>query len=269
MTEYATIERMRGEDGYPIDIDADAFAPWTGLYGRVVYRNTAALMGTLRNLAGPEVFDRALRTYADRYRFAHPTGEDLERVLLEEIGPRVVLARGAQEPLQTADVVLDVAEALEQGLRTSRTAAFSVLSVSNRPLPGTGGYHRDEGGDLLGGDPPDWRAVEEREDSAVEGVVMLHRDGDFVIPVEIEVEFADGTTTRLWWDGRSRLRELRWPGRRVTLARVDPYRRLSIEADRRDNHRAATPIAADSIPVQDMGELGMAAALALMVGVFP
>src|SRR5690606_25386166 len=71
------------------------------------------------------------------------------------------------------------------------------------------------------------------------GTVVLERTGDFVVPVEVEVEFADGTVSRGWWSGRERARVLRYPGRRVVRASLDPRGRLVLEPDRSDNHRYA------------------------------
>ena len=70
-------------------------------------------------------------------------------------------------------------------------------------------------------------------------LVVVHRVGEFKVPVELEVEFADDTTERMLWDGQGRYEIFTWPGRRLRSARLDPDSKLLLEAHRLDNHRAA------------------------------
>jgi hypothetical protein len=267
LSQAGRLLAMSGSPSYPIDTDADGFAPYTGEYSRVVYRRTASLLATLRTLAGQERFDAAMRAYTDRFRFRHPRGEDFVAVLIEEIGRFVPLAQADPELGDSSAVQLDVADFLRQGLETTHDVGFAVFATRNRRRPGDAGWHRNAQGDLVGGEAPDFTAVQQREDADVEALVIVQRTGDFTVPVEVDVEFADGEHERLWWDGRSRLRELRWPGRRVVSASVDPDGRLLMEADRTDNHRfAPASIRSRRGPAQDLGDLAEAITLTLLLG---
>ena len=134
----------------PIDQSAGAFSPLAGGYGPATYTKTGAVMHTLRRLVGAEAFDVAMRRYTDRFRFRHPTGEDLEATLTEVLGERVVL--GTTERGQPIE--LSLAEYLEQALRTTREVDFRVHKLVNQPLLGPVGWRRDEHGALVGGEPP-------------------------------------------------------------------------------------------------------------------
>ncbi len=249
-----------------IDQSADRFSPSVGVYGSVVYRKTAATMLTLRKLVGSEPFDAAMRTYADRYRFEHPTGADLERTLVEQLEDHTVLGHTAEG----TPIELDVAGYLDQALRTTRTLDFRVHRIGNRPVVGDAGWHRDEHGALVGGDAPE-RPDEQLgwSDEQLEGAVVVHRRGDFVVPVEIEVEFGDGTRDRVLWDGTGRYRILRWPGQRIMWASVDPDRRLVLESRRHDNVRHTKRHPAHDTVSASLGKLTEASALALGMAVGP
>jgi hypothetical protein len=261
---------MRRSGGLdPVDQPADAFSPLLGTYGGVVYRRTAALMLTLRNLAGAEAFDEALRTYAERWRFRHPTGADLEDVLVEILGRRVPLAEVHPELPGSGPVSLDVREFLDQGLRTTREVDFAVREVTNRAATGDAGWHRDESGALVGGAAPSRDPVRALPDDRVEGIVVVQRTGDFLVPVELEVEFADGSRTRVFWDGRARYTTLRFAGRRVTRVGIDPDRTLLLELDRSNNNRWAPGHEAGDPIARSVAGFGQAASLAVLGGLGP
>lgn len=245
----------------PIAQPASAFSRLVGNYGETVYSKVAAVMLTLRNLVGAEAYDRAVRAYADRARFRHPRGEDFERALLDSLGERVLLDDGADPAVE-----LDLAHYLDQALRTTREVDFSFLRVLNRPRPGTAGWHRGPDGALAGGEPPAHLEVdiEELADSEVEGVVIARRIGTFEVPVELEVEFTDGTTERRTWNGRETLATFSWPGRRVRLATLDPDHKLLLEYRRLNNTAYARGLEADDGLSRPLGDLAESLALAVM-----
>lgn len=55
-------------------------------YGGIVYSKTAAVFNYLRNYLGDETFDNCMRTYFDRWKFKHPSPEDLQKVIEEVSG---------------------------------------------------------------------------------------------------------------------------------------------------------------------------------------
>jgi len=254
----------------PIDMPATGFDPVVGGYGSTVYRKTAALMLTLRNVVGRDRFDEALRRYALQWRFRHPTGADLEAALVQHLGGRVAIA-GTGEPVAgespaPGPVEVDVAEVLEQGLRSTKVVDYRVHSIVHRRVLGEAGWHRNAEGVLVEGDPV---PTEPPTDEQTEAVVVLHRTGDFVIPVEVEIVFADGTHARRVWSGRSRLQTLRFEGRRVERVAIDPDGDLLLEFHRLDNHRIAPGADVDDELSTRMGHMAEGAALALLVGVGP
>ncbi len=252
----------------PVDQPADAFEPLIGSYGSVVYRHTTVVMRTLRTLVGAEAFDDALHRYADTWRFGHPTGADLEATLVEALGehPPVAasVAAGDDPPIR-----LDLRRYLDQGLRRPATVDFRVVRATNARRVGTAGWHRDETGALVGGDPPDTTPVARLPDDAIEGVAVIARSGEMTVPVVVEARFADGTHDRRLWDAERRFTVLRWPGRRLVSVAVDPDGDLLVEYRRNDNHRHAVDGEAPPGLPEALGELGQAASLAVMTGLMP
>lgn len=250
----------------PVDRPARAFSSTARNYGATVYGRVGALMLTLRNLAGAPAFDAAFRVYAERMRFRHPRGEDLEAILVAELGPTVNVA-GPDEP--AAD--LDVEAYLDQALRTTREVDFEVVSVFNRRRAGTAGWRRDADGRLTGGEPPPDLDVEleDLDDAEVEGVVVVRRAGAFEVPVALRVDFADGGVERLTWDAREYVEVFAWPGRRVRRATLDPDGALLLEGDRLDNVADARGVAEDDGAGALLGNLLQAVSLVLMGSLGP
>lgn len=56
------------------------------IYGSTTYRKTALALRTIENLVGREAFARALKAYARRYAYGHPTGADFFATLEAELG---------------------------------------------------------------------------------------------------------------------------------------------------------------------------------------
>ena len=97
----------------------------------------------------------------------------------------------------------------------------------------------------------------------------MGRPGGFALPVEVEVEFADGETERVWWDGRRPAAVIRFPGRRVVRAGVDPDGLLVLETQRRNNHRYARRPDKSEGPPADLDEVGQAMMLSILGGLGP
>jgi hypothetical protein len=240
-----------------VDQDAAAFMETEALYGRTVYRKTAALLRTLRNLVGHERFDTALRGYVDAYRFGHPTPEDFVDSLCAG------LQDSATQPgiVSLSDTVdLDVRDWLRQALRTPRSMAYRVRWVANRAALGESGWHRSEDGE--------WSETP-REDAGSEGVVVLERSGGFVSPVQYAVNFEDGSTEEGWWDARRTTTTLSFPGRRVRSATIDPHRHLDLEPERLDNTRFTRSAPRPAVLERDVADLTQAALLSTLLGVAP
>lgn len=252
-----------------VDQTAADFSPLAGGYSAASYTKTAATLHTLRRLVGPAAFDAAMREYADRSRFRHPTSRDLEATLADVLGPRVVLGHAESGEA----IELSLAEYFEQALRTTREVDFRVHKLVNQPRIGPRigpvGWQRDEHGTLVGGEPPPEPPTEGWAPEDLEGVVVVLRRGEFEVPVEVEVELSDGTRERVLWDGRGRYRVLRWPGKKIAWARIDPDGKLLLEGKRYDDTRYAEGERPAATVSAALGGVAEATALAIGGGLGP
>ena len=267
LSDFSSVDGVDGDLALdPVDAPPEAYRAVTGTYGDVVYRKTAALLLTLRNLVGPSRFDPAFKAYTMAQRFRHPTGDDLVATLVRELGDRPVLD-GA--PLGGEPVKLDVRTYFNQALHSVDAVDFTLDTVVNRRRAGEAGYHRDEHGALALTDrepePRDTR-IRDLPDDQVEAIVVVARRGEFKVPVEIELEFADDTRERVLWDGQARYRLLSYPGRRIRAARIDPDRKLLLEVRRLDNRRGAPEASLPDGVSHALGGLGESLALVTLGG---
>jgi hypothetical protein len=114
------------------------------------------------------------------------------------------------------------------------------------------------------------KKVSTLDDDQVEGFVIVQRRSSFQVPVEVLVEFSDGERSTVIWDGQADHHRFDFPGRRVTMAIVDPRMLLLIEPRKLDNAAWADDTK-DPPPPKDplsnwIGDIDEAAALAVLGG---
>jgi len=263
--EVVRLSLLRGADLDPVASPADAYLAVNRGYGTIVYQKTAALMLTLRALAGNDAFDDALRAYALRWRFRHPEEQDLTAALVEGLGPTLTFPSGSPAP----PVHMSVADFLDQALHGTESVDFALARVDNRRRLGDAGWHRDEHGALVGSDDPpkdQQKPARELDDAAIEGIVVVERRGGFRVPVELEIETTAGAVERLTWDGQGRYHVFTFPGRRLRRAELDPDHKLALEARRLDNLRYAPGEDPPAALADALGQTSEAVSLAILGG---
>jgi hypothetical protein len=217
---------LRGEGGEPIHQPAWWF-PDLRTYGEAVYLRADLALSTVRNLAGPEVWDRAVGVYARRHRFGHPTARDFLAAVGEAAGP-------AWPPL--------LASLLQGGDRVDLSVEeLSVEDLRGRP---PGAWPRDDGTrELVRARSADSLADygERLEGEGYRTRVAVRRIGP-ALPVVVRVRFADGSTVDETWDGPGGLARLSFvrPVPAVS-ATVDPDGRIALDRNRADNTREVEP----------------------------
>jgi hypothetical protein len=181
-------------------------------YGLNSYGKPALSLQTLEALVGEEAMTQILRTYARRFRFAHPTSEDFIAVVAEVTGQ-------------------DWRWYFDQTWFSSSLCDYAI-TATNTPVRAPHGWR--EG--------PDGRPAYVKPDRPAddrgpwESEVVVQRLGEVRLPVEIRVQFADGRLVDQKWDGQYRWTRLRFPaGARVVAASVDPGRKIALDVDPSNN----------------------------------
>jgi hypothetical protein len=176
-----------------------------GSYGGITYGKTATVLTTLEALLGPgrqgeEVMRNVLHTYFMRYRFTHPTGEDFLRTIEEVSGGK------------------DLRPYFEQAIYGTRILDYEVSRVKTWPVEW-------------------WKSPGKNYKGDYESDVYVHRKGDFVLPVTVEVKFEDGSKVREVWDpaktpGNDRWIEYTYTKKsKIVSAEVDPDHQLWLDKD--------------------------------------
>ncbi len=173
---------------------------------------------------GEGTWERVLRTYHERFRFAHPGPEDFLAVAEEVSGERL-------------------AELFERLVYGSDLLDYGVRVAETRP-------QRKPSGIFGSGASGERRPAEGEEEETGEDRAGLHdtrvvvqRYGEVVVPVVILVKFEeDRQPERHEWDGRDRHWTKRWEGgSRLEWVRVDPDRVWLLDADASNNERRVDP----------------------------
>jgi hypothetical protein len=212
---------------YPVDASRRFFAvstadihagrSWNYLEGRtyaaMAYSHTTLALATLERLLTTPVMDRALRLYADRWRFRHPKMGDFMAAVNEVTGK-------------------DWTWFFERTFFSSNDVDYAVEQAESVPAkPPKGLFEKD--GKLEEGPPPALAKPRGWDSS-----VTVTRRGGTALPVEILLRFEGGKTWRGAWDGEARWTRLTVrQGPRLLEAIVDPDEKILLDSDRFNNGR--------------------------------
>jgi hypothetical protein len=185
-------------------------------YGALVYGRTNALFETMARAYGKAKMDRALGVYTRRFRFRHPTPNDLITTIHEEIGP-------------------DAAENLRAGLFDKGWVDVAITQTSSHPSRDPAGMF-DRGGkrETIS---PDKTTHPNRYD----GWVLVVRRGTLRFPVEVELVAEDGSRSRVKWAGENESYRIPYSGSSaLRSAIVDPDNRIVLD-DHPENNFITVP----------------------------
>lgn len=179
------------------------------------YGKPELTLQTLEGLLGDETMTRVLRTYARRYRFAHPTTADFIATVNEVTG---------QNWGWFFDETFFSSGLLDYAVEAKVTPA--------RVLTGFGDGRNGPAAPPVEVAPARTSAAPSSWDSQI----TVSRLGTVRLPVDVLVQFDDGSTRRERWDGRERWTRLRYTGpARARRAVVDPDHKLALDVDPSNN----------------------------------
>jgi Peptidase family M1 domain len=249
-------------------------------YGDITYGKSTTLLDTLEGLIGRDTMDEAMRTYFLRYRFTHPTTEDFLRTI-EEVAiknGRATVACGtvtnpSTETTQSNQhhVVAETNIANPRdsgGLQTLSPDIAALFNTASHPavvpVSNLRGFFNqavygtqilDYTVDSISSDPAQWWQPESQSKSQSESkdkkqtqylsTVYLHRKGDFILPVTVEIVFNDGTRIREHWDGGLRDQD-RWikftytRNAKIISAEIDPDHIIPLDSNLFNNSYTTT-----------------------------
>jgi hypothetical protein len=249
-------------------------------YGNITYGKSATLLVTLEGLIGRDTMDEAMRTYFLRYRFTHPTTEDflrtIEQVAIKNgratvAGGAVIAPSAETTQLNQHHVVAETNVAGPQnsaGLQSLRPDLAALFNTASHPavvpVSSLRGFFNqavygtqilDYTVDSISSDPAQWWQPESQSQSQSQSkdkkqtqylsTVYLHRKGDFILPVTVEIVFNDGTRIREHWDGGLRDQD-RWTkftytrNAKIISAEIDPDHIIPLDSNLFNNSYTTT-----------------------------
>ncbi len=173
-------------------------------YGGITYGKTATVLLTLEGIIGKDTMARAMRTYFMKYRFTHPTKEDFLKTIEEVSGKNLRWY-------------------FNQAIYGTQLFDYEVIKLNSFPV--------------------NWYEQNKKKDdknTLYQSTVWLHRKGDFVMPVEAQINFDDGEKLREHWDGQSRWTKFTYEKKaKVESAEIDPDHKILIDRDNFNNSQTA------------------------------
>jgi hypothetical protein len=207
-------ERGEQRDSYISGPDLDPMAQKAydyysmGSYGGITYGKTASVLLTLEGIIGEDTMAKAMHTYFMKYRFTHPSKEDFLKTIEEVSGK-------------------DLRWYFSQAVYGSQVMDYEVLNVQSFPANWYEEEKKDKKRDKKKG---------EKDDTVYQSYVAVHRKGDFVMPIEVEIKFDNGEKVREHWDGQSRWTRFRYEKKaKVVSAEIDPDHTVQIDRDNFNN----------------------------------
>ena len=167
-------------------------------YAGITYGKTACVLLTLEGMIGKDTMAKAMHTYFMKYRFTHPTKEDFLKTIEEVSGQNLRWY-------------------FNQAVYGSQVLDYEVLKIDSSPM---NWYEQKK----------DAKKDKEKDDTVYQSYVALHRKGDFVMPVEVEIVFDDGEKIREHWDGQSRWTRFSYQKKaKVVSAEIDPDHKILLD----------------------------------------
>jgi Peptidase family M1 domain len=192
------------------DLDPIAKNGWqyanSNSYAGITYGKTAVVLLTLESVIGEDTMRRAMHTYFLRYRFTHPTKEDFLKTIEEVSGE-------------------DLRWYFNQAIYGTQVLDDEVMKLTSVPV------------DWYKEDMKEKKGQTEYVDN-----VWIHRKGDFVMPVDVEIKFDNGDKIREHWDGQERwVRYAYQKKAKIESVEVDPDHKINFDRNNFNNSRTGEP----------------------------
>jgi hypothetical protein len=207
-------EREQQRLGYIRDPDFDPMTRkgWLffdyGSYADVTYGKTASVLVTLESVIGEDTMRKAMHEYFMKYRFTHPVPEDFLKTIEEVSGK-------------------DLRWYFNQAVYGTNVMDYEVLKIDSSPTDWW---------------KPNFKESKKPGETEYESEVVIHRKGDFVMPVDILVKFDNGDSVREHWDGQDRWIRYSYDKKaKVVSAQLDPEQKNWLDRNFFNNSKTVEP----------------------------
>ena len=191
-------------------------------YGINSYARMGVTMRTMEGVLGADTVSRIMRSYHQKWRFAHPTARDFQQTANEVSGSNLdwffdqFFFGNRLLDYRTGDVIV----------REQHTP-IGVFDRGGKPVTTTRDAGRKQ--DAKNNDNKQFKKT-------YECIVKLQRIGDAQVPQEIAIHFSDGSVEKRTWDGKYRWVKYTFLKQaKVDRVEVDPQRKYLLDVDFANN----------------------------------
>ncbi|HRR92667.1 MAG TPA: hypothetical protein P5348_01660, partial [Bacteroidales bacterium] len=175
-------------------------------------------------MVGEETMNEVFREYYRKWAFRHPSAGDF----IDVVNATVLKMHGDR-------FGSDLNWFFEQTIFGTGICDYKVINIINRKAEEFQGLSIQ----------PDSSFFVERKkmpDTLNYSVVQLQRDGEIQLPVEVLIRFDNGDEILEKWDGKSRVKDFRYTGKRkVTQVKIDPEYKNQMDINFINNSMAERP----------------------------
>ena len=197
-----------------------------GGYGPVSYNKTAIWLRTLEGIVGIETMDKIMKTYFEKWKFKHPCALDFINVVNE-----VVQENHGNQFGESMNWFFD------QVLYGSELCDYKIAAITHNEITERTGFFDDLVNCEIATDENS-----EVNESEYVAKVILHRLGEVKMPIEVLIQFDDGSTVTESWDGMARSTEFSYKGtKKIECVEIDPDRKIYLDKNFLNNSLTTKP----------------------------
>ena len=180
-----------------------------GGYKEMSYNKTAIWLQTLEGIIGAGVMDEIMRSYFQRWKFKHPCRHDFIDVVNEIIAEKL-----SSEYPDGMDWFFD------QVLYGTDICDYRLASIRVKETEGNRGYISSL----------DDCVYDDVDNETINTEIVIHRVGGLQLPVDIRVNFDDGSYKDFQWNGKEPSHAITVQSEaKVTSAQIDSERKLYLD----------------------------------------
>lgn len=198
---------------------------WTfdGRHKGIIYSKTATMLRTMQAVFGDEAMDELMHTYFEKWKFKHPRGTDFFAVANEW---------AAKHPNTSFGNNLDWL--FNSVIRGTDVCDYAVSEIMNQENYTEHGLFDDgKGGFVFKKGQPS---------GSFTASTTLHRLGELVFPVDVKINFEDGTVKTEAWDGVERTKVYSYQTKsKIESVQIDPEQKIYLDIDLNNNSLSLRP----------------------------
>ncbi len=194
-----------------------------GGYGMYSYMKPATFLHTLQRLVGDECMNDIMQTYYSRWKFRHPCSRDFIKIVNE-----VVTKYHGDKFGKNMNWFFD------QVLYSNKVCDYKIEDIYQWENKKPEGIMTDEEKAAYKSD--------ENLDKKYYARVLLKREENMVMPIELLIKFADGNEVLKTWDGKKRYKQFEfYSNSKVVSAEIDPEHKILMDVNLANNSIVLKP----------------------------